>query len=87
MGNVKFFYLPGKKSTIRDVTHKNPTCSFLGYHANWQVTTPIHQHVINQVEQAGGLAFLAHPYEDALPLFHQTDISCDNWEVLGYPGI
>lgn len=45
------------------------------------------QNVINQVDQAGGLAFLAHPYEDALPLFHQTDISWDDWEIQGYTGI
>jgi hypothetical protein len=45
------------------------------------------QVLIDQVNQRGGLAFIAHPYEKALPLFKEDDISWDNWEVKNYAGI
>ena len=34
-----------------------------------------------QVELNKGLAFIAHPFEDALPSFHEPKICWDNWEV------
>ncbi len=45
------------------------------------------QNLIRQVQQAGGLSFIAHPYEDALPAFHEPDISWRNWEVQGFDGL
>jgi len=45
------------------------------------------QHLINRVAQAGGLTFIAHPVDPALPLFHEEDISWENWEVRNYTGI
>ena len=45
------------------------------------------QDLIDQVNQRGGLAFIAHPYEKALPLFKEDDISWENWEVKNYTGI
>lgn len=33
------------------------------------------------------MTFLAHPYEYALPLFHETDITWENWEVQGFTGL
>ena len=45
------------------------------------------QRLIDQINQKGGLAFLAHPYEKALPLFKEDDISWDNWEAANYSGI
>ena len=47
----------------------------------------IPQDLINQVKQRNGLAFLAHPYEKALPLFKEDDISWENWEAKNYTGI
>lgn len=45
------------------------------------------QNLVDRVNQAGGLSFIAHPRDPALPLFHEDDISWENWEVNGYTGI
>lgn len=45
------------------------------------------QKLIDQVIQAEGLAFLAHPFEDALEMIGETDISWEDWHVKGYTGI
>ena len=45
------------------------------------------QILVDQVNQVGGLAFLAHPFEDALPMLNEPDISWDDWDVHGYTGI
>lgn len=45
------------------------------------------QALINAVREAGGICFLAHPHEPAAPLFRETDITWENWEVQGYTGI
>jgi hypothetical protein len=45
------------------------------------------QNLINQARQSDGLSFLAHPLESALPLFGETDITWEDWEVTGYTGI
>lgn len=45
------------------------------------------QTLINAVRQAGGLSFLAHPYDPAAPAFNESDISWVDWAVEGYQGI
>jgi hypothetical protein len=45
------------------------------------------QELIDQVDSAGGLSFLAHPMESALPAFGETDITWVDWQVSGYTGI
>ncbi len=45
------------------------------------------QRLINLVNQSGGICFLAHPHEDALPLFNEPDISWEDWQVHGYTGL
>ncbi|NPV56993.1 MAG: PHP domain-containing protein [Anaerolineae bacterium] len=45
------------------------------------------QQLINQVRAAGGLSFIAHPYDPALPTFNEDDISWVDWSVSGYTGI
>ncbi|MBA4384803.1 MAG: hypothetical protein C0410_08710 [Anaerolinea sp.] len=45
------------------------------------------QTLINEVNRAGGLSFLAHPYEFDLPMMHEPDISWVNWEVEGFNGL
>jgi len=43
--------------------------------------------LINHIQQNNGMAFIAHPFEEALPLFGETDITWENWEVDGFTGI
>jgi hypothetical protein len=45
------------------------------------------QSLIDAVRMAGGICFLAHPHESALPAFGETDISWVDWDVTGYTGI
>jgi hypothetical protein len=45
------------------------------------------QRLIDQVREAGGLAFIAHPNDPAALIFNETDISWENWSVQNYHGI
>jgi hypothetical protein len=45
------------------------------------------QQLIDAASQASALTFLAHPYEREALLFHEPDISWDNWEVTGFTGL
>ena len=45
------------------------------------------QTLIDAVHKAGGLSFIAHPFDPAMPEFGETDISWDDWSVSGYTGI
>lgn len=48
---------------------------------------PDPQTLIDEVKRAGGLSFLAHPYEFDLPMIHEPDISWVNWEVEDFTGL
>jgi hypothetical protein len=45
------------------------------------------QGLIDEINQEGGLCFLAHPIDPAAPKFNQGDFSWDKWDVKGYTGI
>ncbi|MBK9926580.1 MAG: PHP domain-containing protein [Anaerolineales bacterium] len=45
------------------------------------------QSLINGVNEAEGLCFIAHPNDAAAPAFGETDITWDAWNVHGYTGI
>ncbi|CAG1014641.1 hypothetical protein ANAEL_05036 [Anaerolineales bacterium] len=45
------------------------------------------QRLIEQVREAGGLSFLAHPDDPAAPAVNETDISWEDWSVQNYTGI
>lgn len=45
------------------------------------------QTLINAVQRLGGLSFIAHPVDPAMPAFGETDISWENWDVTGFTGI
>jgi hypothetical protein len=45
------------------------------------------QRLIDQVREAGGLSFLAHPDDPAAPAVKETDISWEDWSVQNYTGI
>ena len=48
---------------------------------------PDPQNLLNQVREAGGLAFFAHPIDPPAPKFGQGDLSWVSWEVSGFTGI
>lgn len=45
------------------------------------------QALINAARNAGGLSFIAHPVDPALPAFGETDISWVDWSVRGFTGL
>ncbi len=45
------------------------------------------QELFDQVNANGGSAFLAHPNEYDLPMFHEPDISWVSWDVDGFTGM
>ena len=45
------------------------------------------QRLIDAVNDAGGLSFLAHPHETDSPAFSEPDLSWVDWQVTGYTGI
>ncbi len=49
--------------------------------------TAVPQKLIQKVKDAGGISFLAHPYDPALPAFGEDDISWEDWEINGFTGI
>ncbi|MGQ0603816.1 MAG: CehA/McbA family metallohydrolase [Anaerolineales bacterium] len=61
----------------------------LAYHCQRELArcAPKPQELINAVRECGGLSFLAHPFDNSVPLFDYEDISWMNWEVTGYTGL
>jgi len=45
------------------------------------------QVLIDAIREAGGVSFIAHPVDPALPAFNETDISWEDWRVSRYTGI
>jgi len=45
------------------------------------------QTLIDAVNNAGGMAFIAHPTDPAAPVFNEPDLSWVDWDVSGYTGI
>jgi hypothetical protein len=45
------------------------------------------QKLIDQVNKAGGLSFIAHPVEEDAPLFNEADLSWVSWDVNNFTGI
>jgi len=45
------------------------------------------QSLIDSVQEAGGLAFIAHPVDPPSETFGEPDLSWDDWGVHGYTGI
>lgn len=45
------------------------------------------QRLIDGIQQAGGLSFLAHPSDPAAPAINEADLGWESWEVENYTGI
>jgi hypothetical protein len=45
------------------------------------------QILINKVISLGGLCFIAHPVDPAMPAFGEADLSWEDWSVSGFTGI
>lgn len=45
------------------------------------------QELVDAVRQAGGLSFIAHPYDPPAPAVGEEDISWEDWQVRGFTGL
>jgi hypothetical protein len=45
------------------------------------------QVLIDQINRAGGISFIAHPHESAAPSIHEEAITWEDWSVRGYTGL
>ena len=45
------------------------------------------QQLIDQARSAGASTFLAHPFDDPLPLFNEKSFNWTDWDVKGFTGI
>jgi hypothetical protein len=45
------------------------------------------QNLINGVRDAGGICFLAHPYDEENTIFNEPEIAWEEWQVQGYTGV
>jgi hypothetical protein len=59
----------------------------LGAERELATFAPDPQRLIDKIQQAGGLSFLAHPVDPPMPEFGEDDISWVSWDVKNYTGI
>ena len=74
---------------VHDVLRQPQKNHLLVYGAGRELTSYAAnpQRLLDQVAQAGGLAFIAHPVDPALAALGEPDLSWENWEVHGFTGI
>lgn len=75
---------------VHDVRRNPQANHFLVYGAEQELSPYARdpQQLIDATNAAGGCGFIAHPYEEDLPLFPEGgDLGWRNWEVEGYAGL
>ena len=45
------------------------------------------QQLVDEINNLGGLSFIAHPIDPAAPKFNQGNFSWDKWDITGFTGI
>lgn len=85
--NKKLLMLIGEE--IHDQARDPQKNHLLVFGANRELATFAEspQNLINQVQEAGGICFLAHPDDPEAKAFNETDISWEDWSVQNYTGI
>jgi hypothetical protein len=86
-GNRRTLLLIGEE--IHDRTSSVQKNHLLVFNAERELSSlaPDPQRLLDTVMQAGGLAFLAHPFEKAAPAIGESEIPWLDWDVRGYTGI
>lgn len=86
-GKKRFLLLVGEE--IHDQARVPQKNHLLVFDANRELAAfaPDPQNLIDNVRRAGGLSFIAHPYDPACLAINETDISWDAWDVQGYTGL
>lgn len=86
-GKQKVMLLVGEE--IHDRTLNSPGSHLLAINTRKELSpfgdNP--QRLIDQIQYNGGLSFIAHPFEDSLDAFNQSEFSWKNWNVQNFTGI
>jgi hypothetical protein len=87
MGDRKVLLLVGEE--IHDQTREPQKNHMLVYETNRELSQHAQdpQKLLDHVNKAGGLAFIAHPTDPEAPAFNEADLSWNDWEVDGYVGL
>jgi len=74
---------------VHDQTRDPQKNHLLVFNANRDVSTFAQdpQRLVDVVREAEGMSFIAHPRDDAAPVFGEGDISWERWDVTGFTGI
>lgn len=85
--NKKLLMLIGEE--VHDQARNPQKNHLLVFGANRELATFAEspQNLINQVQNAGGICFLAHPDDPEAKAFREIDISWEDWTVQNYTGI
>lgn len=86
-GSKRVLLLVGEE--IHDPQRSPQKNHLLVFNANRELATfaADPQKLINQAQQAGGISFIAHPYDPELKAFNEGDLSWVTWDINGYAGI
>jgi hypothetical protein len=86
-GDRRVLLLAGEE--IHDPNRKPQRNHLLTYEARRELATQAAspQRLINAVNKAGGLAFLAHPDDPPAPLFEEDSLSWVTWDIEGFNGL
>jgi PHP domain len=86
-GKKRLLLMTGEE--IHDQARDPQKNHLLVFGANRELSTLAEdpQALISAVKQAGGICFLAHPVDPALPAFGETDISWVDWDVHSFTGL
>jgi hypothetical protein len=86
-GRRRVLLLVGQE--VHDQDREPQKNHMLVFNANRDVSTLADdpQTLINGINDAGGLSFIAHPRDPEAPAFNETDISWEAWDVHGFTGI
>jgi hypothetical protein len=86
-GNKKVLMLVGEE--VHDQTRSPQKNHLLIFGADKELQSLAQnpQTLLDAVNEAGGLAFIAHPVDPAAPIYNEPDLSWVDWDIQGYVGI
>jgi hypothetical protein len=87
LGDRRLLLLAGEE--VHDRSSHPQRNHLLVYEARRELSTLAGdpQALLDSVQHTGGLAFLAHPADQAAPLFRQPALPWTDWDVSGYTGL
>lgn len=86
-GDRRVLMLVGQEVHDQDREPQKNHLLIFGANRDLAVLADDPQTLVNAVREAGGICFVAHPTDPAAPLFRETDISWEAWDVQGFTGM